>query len=69
MLSTCRLQHCLPGAVNTIRALAGPPALLLEWTARQDKERETLSTQGKWIETGRVFRGLHVVKDDEQSAA
>jgi hypothetical protein len=23
MLSTCRLQHCLPGAVNTIRALAG----------------------------------------------
>jgi hypothetical protein len=25
MLSTCRLQHCLPGAVNTITALAGAP--------------------------------------------
>jgi hypothetical protein len=25
MLSTCRLQHCLPGAVNTIRARAGIP--------------------------------------------
>ncbi|MFI1563910.1 tyrosine recombinase XerC [Streptomyces sp. NPDC020490] len=29
--------------------------LLLEWKARQDEERRSLSAQGKWTETGRVF--------------
>ncbi|MCH5677966.1 site-specific integrase [Streptomyces gilvus] len=29
--------------------------LLVGWKARQDQEREELTSQGKWVETGRVF--------------